>query len=219
MKRSVSESELSKASQCTVPSEQQAASWDEQDRYFAAFFKWNVEPAIHYTEEELLQTLRDIDTAIVAFDEHIGHSDHGFRVWRSRHQTAMEKPQQEIPPWPKFLPNTGPGPIRWDDEVWARRYRHITTKRQLLAEKRLRDVTSMFPQEISKFFGVGFEPRREMWYKSRHRHYQNMGSEWWKPIDVLLEQAANDMKVDVKELQRTFWGPSFAWMYVKEEEG
>ncbi|KAH6608663.1 annexin a7 [Trichoderma cornu-damae] len=180
--------------------------WSPQDAICAKLFgPWDNLPCYDHINEVGL--LRELDKVIVLFEAQIHHSDAGFRAWRQRHKQAMQNGLAEVPGFPCLQVVRG-GERIWHDDVWEQRYHYLVHQRQQIIMGRLSRLMALPRFLREDFFGARPAPHRMMLNrrgKGRYNRPLGLRCNWWKPVDCLLEKAAEKWKMNEAALKARFW--------------
>lgn len=181
--------------------------WTEKDRYFARkLFAARDDSLDKNGGAGSLPQLDELDRIIVAFEEHIGHSDKGFNDFRERHKVAMNNNIEIIPSWPKLGKK-----FDWDNVQWDIRYRCLCQNRDKFIKKRCENVLGWHKDLCHDLFGQHNEsPVREAFssglIKQRRQQPFVPREKWWLPVDTLLIQSCEGYNKDEPgKLLARFW--------------
>lgn len=179
--------------------------WSPQDDVCAKLFgPWDNLPCYDHINE--VRLLRDLDNAIVLFEEQINHSDAGFRAWRSRHKQAMEAGLVEVPGFP-CLHTVRKGKRVWHDDAWEQRYHYLVYQRREIIMGRLSRLLALPRYAREDFFGQRPALPRMILQRGKGRYTRPLllRCDWWRSVSDLLKAAAERWKMDEAELKTRFW--------------
>ncbi|CEJ85827.1 hypothetical protein VHEMI03928 [[Torrubiella] hemipterigena] len=122
----------------------------------------------------------------------------------------MEQGFTDIPTWPKLYKVSKAG-IVWQDKKWEERYAYLIRQRNLIATSRLEFVSGCGEGDTQRFFGTRQDTSRHTLPAARGKPMQQ-GDLWYLPLNALLAimSYTSAWKPPVKEVQRQFWGDSYA---------
>jgi hypothetical protein len=184
--------------------------WSPQDDVCAKLFgPWDNLPCYDHINE--VRLLRDLDNAIVLFEQQINHSDAGFRAWRTQHIQAMEAGLAPIPGFP-CLQTVRKGKRIWHDEVWEQRYFYLVYQRREIIMGRLSRLLALPRYAQEDFFGQRPALPRMMLQRGKGRYTRHLllRCDWWQSVDDLLKVAAERWNMDETEIKARFWAEDYA---------